>query len=80
MNKYYMNPNDAAQNERKHHCEKRSPHHCFEEREEEKNIAKTEAKQVFNLGPISGSVIGNVTNNQVQVVVNLAFDEIEIEI
>lgn len=54
---------------------------CFGESEVEKNIAKAEAKQVFNFGPIKGSVItGAVTNTQTQVVVNLAFDEIEISL
>ncbi len=54
---------------------------CREENDVEKNIAKAEAKQVFNFGPIRGSVItGAVTNTQTQVVVNLAFDEIEISL
>lgn len=78
MNKCYMEANGIPQNagvqQNRFPC-------CFGESEVEKNIAKTEAKQIFEFGPISGSVIaGAVTNNQIQVAVSLAFDEIEIEI
>lgn len=78
MNRCYMNPNQIPQTEG---AQFSFPRCCPGDSETEKNIAKTEAKQIFNFGPITGSVIaGAVTNNQVQVVVNLAFDEIEIEI
>lgn len=77
MNKYYMNPDPSVLNTGVNGV----PRCCFGESEVEKNIAKTEAKQIFNFGPISGSTIaGAVTNTQTQVVVNLAFEEIEISL
>ncbi len=45
------------------------------------NKAVVEAEQEFDFSPIEGSTIaGAVTNIQTQVVVNLAFDEFELDI
>lgn len=50
---------------------------CFHEIEEEENETINKAEQSFEISDIKGSSInGAITNNQVQVIINLAFDEI----
>lgn len=51
--------------------------HCWNESDEEGNEVKNKAEQTFEISDIEGSTInGNITNNQVQVIVNLVFDNI----
>lgn len=49
--------------------------------ENEANVAVVDAEQCFDFSPIEGSTItGAVTNTQTQIVVNLAFDEFELDL
>ncbi len=55
----------------------KTTNNCCNESEEEGNEVKNKAEQSFEISDIEGSSInGNITNNQVQVIVNLVFDNI----
>lgn len=54
-----------------------SNNNCYKEIDEEGNEVMNKAAQIFEISDIEGSTInGNITNNQVQVIVNLVFDNI----
>lgn len=74
---YYYSPNPWYSRISNSNIDPSLGNRCFNETEEEENETNNCAEQTFEISDIEGSSInGAITNNQVQVIINLAFDEI----
>jgi len=77
---YYYSPNPWYSRISNSNIDSSLENRCFNETEEEENETNNKAQQSFKISDIEGSSInGAITNNQVQVIINLAFDEIILE-
>lgn len=74
---YYYSPNPWYSRISNSNIDPSLENRYFNETEEEENETNNYAEQTFEISDIEGSSInGAITNNQVQVIINLAFDEI----